>query len=74
MDECISFYWDILSRDSGARGATINFIRKPAVVRCRNCGKEFRLKQEEWQCPGCGHWDVEIISGKEFYIDSIEVE
>ena len=25
-------------------------------------------------CPQCGKWEVEILSGQEFYVDSIEVE
>jgi len=43
-------------------------------VRCRNCGLSFFPDKSLWSCPQCDKWDVEIIAGNEFYIDSIEVE
>jgi len=74
VDDCVQFYFDFLSRDSIASGATLSFTRIPMQVRCRNCGHSFSPDKSLWSCPQCGEWDVEIMAGQEFYIDSIEVE
>jgi hydrogenase nickel incorporation protein HypA/HybF len=74
VDDCVQFYFDLLSRDSIARGARLTFRRVPMKVHCRKCGHEFTPVGENWQCSQCGEWDVEIISGKDFYLESLEVE
>ena len=74
IDDCVQFYFDFLSQDSIARGATLCFDRIPMQVRCRHCGISFTPDGASWSCPQCHQWDVEIVAGKEFYLDSIEVE
>lgn len=74
VDDCVQFYFDFLSSDSIASGATLSFKRIPMQVRCRNCGFSFSPDKSAWSCPQCGKWDAEIIAGQEFYVDSIEVE
>lgn len=74
VDDCVQFYFDFLSDDSIASGATLYFTRIPAQVRCRNCGLSFAPGKSSWSCPQCGKWDVEITAGQEFYVDSIEIE
>ena len=74
VDDCVQFYFDFLSRDSIASGATLSFARIPMRVKCRNCQLSFTPEKSVWSCPRCGEWDVEVIAGREFYIDSIEVE
>jgi hydrogenase nickel incorporation protein HypA/HybF len=74
VDDSVQFYFDLLSRESIARGAQLNFRRVPMKVRCRKCGHEFTPAGENWLCSQCGEWDIEIIAGKDFYLESIEVE
>ena len=74
VDDCVQFYFDFMSKDTMASGATLTFKRIPTQVRCRNCGSPFSPDGSSWNCPQCGKWDVEILAGQEFYIDSIEVE
>jgi len=74
VDDCVQFYFDFLSEGSIAKGATLSFTRIPMQVRCRNCGLSFSPDKSSWNCPQCDKWDVEVIAGREFYIDSIEVE
>jgi hydrogenase nickel incorporation protein HypA/HybF len=74
VDDCIQFYFDFLSRETIAAGAKLNFLRKPLEMKCRSCSRLFYPEKESWVCPQCQEWDVEIISGKEFYMDSIEVD
>ncbi len=74
VDDCVQFYFDFLSKDSIASGAALSFQRIPMQVRCRRCGSSFSPDKSVWSCPRCREWDVEITAGREFYLDSIEVE
>ena len=74
VDESVQFYFDILSRGTPAEGAKLVFRRVPATVRCRRCTHEFTARGEDWTCPQCREMDCQIVTGNEFYLESIEVE
>jgi hydrogenase nickel incorporation protein HypA/HybF len=73
VPDCIEFYFDFLSKDTIAQGATLHFESVPAQVRCRNCHTTF-CPQDTWDCPKCHSMNVEIVGGRELYMESIEVE
>jgi len=74
VEESVRFYFDFLVKGTIAEGATLSFTRVPARARCRNCGRGFKLKEFDWSCPDCGQDNIEIIAGKELFVESIEVE
>jgi Zn finger protein HypA/HybF involved in hydrogenase expression len=46
----------------------------PAVLHCRACEREWRIDFPDFRCTACGSPDVEVMSGNEFEVESIEVE
>ncbi|HEY68285.1 MAG TPA: hydrogenase maturation nickel metallochaperone HypA [Thermoflexia bacterium] len=74
VDDCVQFYFDFVSKGTLAEGAQLAFERQPARLRCRACGHEFALQDGNWACPVCQAQGGEIIAGREFYMESIEVE
>ena len=74
VDECVQFYFDLLSKDTIAAEASLSFERTPNKLRCRNCATVFSPNDLDWSCPNCHEAGVEIISGRECRVDSIEVE
>jgi hydrogenase nickel incorporation protein HypA/HybF len=74
VGESIQFYFDILSKGSEAENASISISRIPARARCQACKEEFNPAGMNWVCPACGGPIEEILGGREFYIESIEVE
>ena len=74
VEDCVRFYFDFLSENSIASGATLSFKRIPTRLRCRQCEHSFTPESPPWNCPQCHNWDMEITAGQELYIDSIEVE
>ena len=74
VDDSVQFYFDFLSQDSIASGATLSFKRIPMQVRCRHCQHSFTPNEPPWRCPRCQQWDVEITGGQELYLESIEVD
>jgi hydrogenase nickel incorporation protein HypA/HybF len=74
VDECVQFYFGFLSKDTLAEGAILVFTMVPTKARCRVCDKSFELKEFDWICPYCQGKSIEIIAGKELFVESIEVE
>ena len=72
--ECVQFYFDFISQDTLANGASLSFETKPASVRCHQCNNVFTPKDGNWSCPECRETGIDIISGRECYMESIEVE
>jgi len=74
IDESIQFYWDIISKDSIAEGAKLVFTRVPAEFRCKICNSNFPFSETHFSCPNCENNQLEIVKGKEFFLDSIDIE
>jgi len=74
VDECVQFYFDIISKDTIAAEASLSFYRPPTKLRCRSCATTFLPNNLDWACPNCHEVKIEIISGRECHVESIEVE
>lgn len=74
VDESVVFYFSLLSKGTIAEGADIDFTHVPAQLRCRNCNTVFTPEHLNLRCPNCNEHQVEIASGKEMYLESLEVE
>jgi hydrogenase nickel incorporation protein HypA/HybF len=74
MDESVQFYWDIISEGTICAGSTLHFEKRAGILQCIYCQKEFNIGQELAPCPGCGGSHTKIISGNEFFLESIVVE
>jgi hydrogenase nickel incorporation protein HypA/HybF len=74
VPECIQFYFDILSKETIAQEAKLIFTQVPVELQCRNCSTTFHPQDTSWSCPKCHSQSVEIVEGRELYIESMEVE
>ncbi|MDI6689865.1 MAG: hydrogenase maturation nickel metallochaperone HypA [Actinomycetota bacterium] len=74
VDECIRFYFEILSKDTMAEGAEIEVENVPIKVKCPRCGKIREANDYNFICPQCEVLSTEIVSGRELYVSSIEIE
>lgn len=74
VDECVKFYFDFVSKDTIASEATLSFENVPLKAHCRDCGATFILNGLDSSCPSCQGCNIEVIAGRELYVESIEVE
>ncbi len=74
-NEWIQRYFDYLSKNTLAEGAKLKIKRTPVVMECRSCETRFKVNIKdmfEIKCPKCGSSDCTMVSGKEYYIKSME--
>jgi hydrogenase nickel incorporation protein HypA/HybF len=74
VDDSVQFYWDTISEGSICEGARLVFDRVPAALKCQDCQTEYEIAQELAPCPNCKSYNIVIVKGEEFYLDSIEIE
>lgn len=70
MRSCFEMYVEA----TPTAGAKLIIERTPIKLRCRVCGNEYETGIPFAACTACGNKSFLIISGKELYIDSLEVE
>lgn len=74
LDESVQMYFDIMSKGTIAEGAKLIFKRIASQFRCKLCGNEYDKPRRGFECPKCGGLGLPTGVGKEFYIESIDVE
>jgi hydrogenase nickel incorporation protein HypA/HybF len=74
VDDSVQFYFDYLSEDTLCAGAELVFRRVDVKLLCGNCGETWQPEGIDWRCPACGESQARVTEGREFYVDSIEVE
>jgi len=74
VDHYVQANFELLSRNTPAEGAALSFRNVPWQARCRHCAHTFQPSDLDWKCPKCQSAEIEITSGSELYVESIEVE
>jgi hydrogenase nickel incorporation protein HypA/HybF len=74
LEDAVNYYFGFLSQDTIAAGAQIHYTHVPGQLRCRDCDILFPLQKHEYRCPKCEGRRVEIVGGRELYIENMEVE
>lgn len=75
VPEFAQMFFDLIARDTVAEGAKINIEKIPARIRCRECGTEVVIDIDHllYACKHCGSKYIQLISGREFRVSSMEV-
>lgn len=75
--ECVSYYFELLAKDTPAFKAVLEIEKVPLKFKCKTCSLEFTIDKDSpphFICPHCKLTDLEMISGKELLIESIDAE
>ncbi|HWF35669.1 MAG TPA: hydrogenase maturation nickel metallochaperone HypA [Solirubrobacteraceae bacterium] len=73
VPDTLEFYFAFVAGDTVCEGAKLNYEIIDARLRCNPCAKEWGIEIPAFRCPHCGGSDVEVASGNEFEVESLEV-
>jgi len=69
----LAFAFGVLSRDTLCDGAVLEQEIVPARLHCAGCAREWEIDLPVFRCPTCGTGAVDVVSGEELEVDTIEV-
>lgn len=74
VPEHVNYYFQLLSRNTPAQGAILNFKYERSKFRCTVCGKIYERCNFSMRCPLCNSRGRLLEGCTSLYINSIEVE
>ena len=72
--DTLVFYFGIVSEGTVCDGARLEIEHVPARLTCTACGHAWDVELAHFRCPACSSAAVEVTSGNEFEVESIDVE
>ena len=72
--DSIQKHWEELSKGTPAERAQLHFRSIKAEVQCMACFQKYHPLDGKIHCPYCGSYGAKVLSGEEFYLESIELD
>jgi hydrogenase nickel incorporation protein HypA/HybF len=74
VPDTLVYCWGLVTAGTPLDGSRINVEPVPARIRCRSCGEVTDVGEVPvFACGGCGGVAVQVISGEEFLVTSLEL-
>ena len=70
--DLIQQHWSQLSKGTPAEQAPLHFRLIKAEVQCMACFSKYFPVDGKIHCPYCGSYGAKVLTGEEFYLDSID--
>jgi hydrogenase nickel incorporation protein HypA/HybF len=71
--DAVTFYFGFMAKGTIAEGASLEFTYTKPQLRCRECDIIFPGDRFEFNCPECNKKAVELVGGRDLYIESMEI-
>lgn len=73
VPESLRFCFEIVAQDTPLAGAELDIEEVPIQARCKDCRREWTISEPVFSCPFCSSTSIELLSGRELDIHSIEI-
>ena len=73
VPESLRFCFEIASKETLLAGADLHIDEIPVVARCKDCQEEWVINEPVFTCVSCNSGQIDILSGRELNIESIEI-
>lgn len=73
VPESLRFCFEIAAKDTPLSDAVLDIEEVPVVAVCRDCHTEWTITGPVFTCKKCKSGAIEIVSGRELDIESIEI-
>ncbi len=72
VPDSLRYYFDLLAPGTFLDGAVLDIEEIPVRGRCADCTARFEIETLSFTCPGCGSGFVELFSGRELQVVSLD--
>ena len=73
VPESLRFCFDVAVKDTPLDGAQLAIEELPVVAKCNDCQTQWTINSPAFKCENCDSGSLEILSGRELDIESIEI-
>ena len=74
VPEIMQEYFAMFAEGGPAEGAKLEVEWIPTTIYCLDCEEKMESIFADRCCPKCGGRKIRVMTGKEFYIDRMEIE
>jgi len=72
--ESLEFCLRTVAKGTIAENTQVEITLLELTARCRKCGHRFTFQGDESVCPSCKSENLEILTGNEVFLESLEVD
>lgn len=74
VPETLTYCWGLVSESTGLAGSRLDIDHVPVKLACRSCSAESIITEVlVLTCASCGSGDVQVLTGEEFMVTSIDL-
>ncbi|MFO7752716.1 MAG: hydrogenase maturation nickel metallochaperone HypA [Desulfobacteraceae bacterium] len=74
VEHSLRFCFEIITRDTPLENTELVIEEVPVTAQCKGCGHKWEVEGPVFRCPACETGEVEMLTGRELEIQSLEVE
>lgn len=74
VPDAMQMAFEAMGRGTPAEGAELTIEEVPLTARCHECKWQGEIEEYRFFCPACSSPQLELLTGRELYIESLEVE
>jgi hydrogenase nickel incorporation protein HypA/HybF len=73
VPQSLQFCFEIAAKDGPAESAELHIEEVGVSARCNDCSNRWDIDTPVFQCPACNGGSIEMLTGRELDIESIEL-
>ena len=74
IPDSLVFCFDIAAENTAFEGSFLNIEEIPVRLKCLSCDHQWIIEEPAFKCDSCNSGSIEVISGRELDIESIEFQ
>jgi len=74
VPDSLQFCFELAVKETPLDGADLVIEELPVIARCKDCHTEWTVSEPVFTCKACQGGNIDILSGRELDITSIEIE
>lgn len=71
--DSLRFCYEVVTKNTVLGGSRLHITEIPVRAHCSGCGNAWTVEEPDFTCPKCRGGNVELLSGRELHIESIEL-